>query len=450
LWHRQQEGFPDVPFVELMMQEKMRLLKDDSSSYMPVALSDFSDSGMPTYNDPPPASTLLALVEAPFFQSFVGCVILANALVIGLETDEQHVDWLFPMLEDIFLGIFAVELCMRLCAYGFTGFFASPTDFSWNVFDFVLVFLGVIDRGLCWLERLNSGPQFYIVLMRVFRLLRILRIFRIFRVLRQLHILASSLFDAVQSVFWVSVICVLILYICAIVLTRLFGQPEDGDELGPVKREFFGSLSASMLTLFELMAFPNMERFQPVYKESPSLKMFLVAFVIFGAFMMASILTGVITEGMMEKSRGRQEERRFERETARAVFIRLARRVLQDHASSDSSYLDRLQFEKCKSEVLSLCESDSMVLRSKDLDAIFDLVDYDDSGIVEIEELLYGMVQVSAELRPMSILELRRTFARGLHAVSQQVSLLDSRLQMMDARLQEALAKPKMDANVAH
>ncbi|CAJ1414637.1 unnamed protein product, partial [Effrenium voratum] len=60
--------------------------------------------------------------------------------------------------------------------------------------------------------------------------------------------------------------------------------------------------------------------------------------------------------------------------------------------------------------VLSLCETDSMNLRGKDLDAIFDLVDYEDSGIVEIEELLYGMVQVSAELRPMSILELKRSF----------------------------------------
>ncbi|CAE7470401.1 SCN3A [Symbiodinium natans] len=288
--------------------------------------------------------------------------------------------------------------------------------------------------------------------MRVFSLLRILRIFRIFRVMRQLHILASSLFDAVQSVFWVSVICVLILYICAIVLTRLVGHPVDGDPLALVKQEYFGSLGSSMLTLFELMAFPNMARAGRVYSGNPSLKTFLVIFVIFGAFMMAalaslaSILTGVITEGMVEKSRMRQEERRFERETARAAFIRMSRRVLQDHSGVDSSFIDKLQFEKCKHKVLSLCVADSTPLREKDLDAIFNLVDYDDSGIVE--ELLYGMVQVSAELRPMSILELRRSFARGLNAVSQQVNLLDSRLQMMDARLQEVLAKPKMDANL--
>ncbi|CAE7649004.1 SCN3A [Symbiodinium pilosum] len=430
------------------MQEKMRLLKDETSSYMPVA-TDFSDDGMPTYDDVP-TSSLLALVEAPVFQSFVGAVILANAIVIGLETDQiADYEWLFPMLEDAFLFLFAVELFMRLCAYGILGFFsASGSDCGWNAFDFTLVFLGVLDRGLSALNRLQQGPQLYIVLMRVFRLLRILRIFRIFRVMRQLHILASSLFDAVQSVFWVSVICVLILYICAIVLTRLVGHPVDGDPLALVKQEYFGSLGSSMLTLFELMAFPNMDRFQPVYASNPSLKTFLVIFVIFGAFMMASILTGVITEGMVEKSRMRQEDRRFERETARAVFIRMSRKVLQDHSGTHSSYIDKQQFEKCKDKVLALSEADSTPLREKDLDAIFDLVDYDDSGIVEIEELLYGMVQISAELRPMSILELRRSFARGLNAVSQQVSMLDSRLQMMDARLQEALAKPKMDANL--
>ncbi|CAJ1347821.1 unnamed protein product [Effrenium voratum] len=427
-----------------MAQEKRRLL-DPEISYMPVALSD-GDS--PTYKRR--RGGLQVLVEAPAFQSLIGLIILSNALVIGLETDEITHDWLYPMLEDIFLCLFALEILLRLCAYGFSGFFSTESsDFTWNVFDFVLVFLGVFDRGLSLLHRLATGPTLYLVLMRVFRLLRILRIFRIFRVMRQLHILASGMFDAIQSVFWVSVICALILYICGIVLTRLVGHPEEGDPLALVKKEYFGSLSASMQTLFELMAFPNLERFQPVFDDNPSLKAFLVIFVIFGAFMMASILTGVITEGMMDKSRLRQEERRFERETARAAFIRGARRVLQEHRS-DSAFIDRAEFEKCKKQVLSLCETDSMNLRGKDLDAIFDLVDYEDSGIVEIEELLYGMVQVSAELRPMSILELKRSFARGLSAVSQQVSLLDTRLQMMDARLQEALAKPKSDANVGH
>eukprot|EP00913_Durusdinium_trenchii_P012838 g12054.t1 len=420
--------------------------------------------------------------------------------------------------------------------------------------------------------------------------------------------------------------------------SMLVGHPEEGDALALVKKEYFGSLEASMLTLFQLMAFPNMDRpprcrdrrtdprfensFQPVFSENPSLKIFFVIFVIFGAFMMASILTGVITEGMIEKSRQRQEttprmdtldkdeERGPElkdgaeikladggrwriaalgivqlplllmaimwltiqsvllaitglwlqlglalalivvvlvlawplRSLAWIDFCKGAYRHLTDpvmklrvkiytivfsllpfglimpifgpwervqkwvrwhpynldaellwrgtfatfalaffltaanpkvnnsivaffaahgvchsvsmfidnrifpmdgndneHSSEDSAFIEKSQFESCKEKVLAMCETDCMHLRDQDLNAIFDLVDYEDSNIVEIEE---------TERR--SILELKRSFARGLNAVAQQVSALDTRLQMMDARLQQVLAKPKSDANVVH
>merc|ERR1711920_1015551 len=143
---------------------------------------------------------------------------------------------------------------------------------------------------------------------------------------------------------------------------------------------------------------------------------------------------------MMDKSRKRQEERRFERERARSSFVRKARRIMQSHAGSDTSFIDKRQFDACKEKVISVCEQEIMDLRTKDLDSMFDLVDYENSGIIEIEELLYGMVQLSSEIRPMSIMELRRNFARSQHSLGQQVSLLDSRMQMMDARLQEILA----------
>mmetsp|Transcript_57766 Transcript_57766/g.102521 ORF Transcript_57766/g.102521 Transcript_57766/m.102521 type:complete len:216 (+) Transcript_57766:33-680(+) len=199
-----------------------------------------------------------------------------------------------------------------------------------------------------------------------------------------------------------------------------------------------------MVTLFQLMAFPDMEKFQPVYRDNPSMKGFLILFVVFGAFTMVSVLTGVITEGMLEKSKGRQEEKRFERERARSIFVKRARKVFQAHAGSDSSFISKMQFDSCKEKVKELCENDYMEIRSKDLDAMFDLVDYEGSGIVEVEELLYGMVQLSSELRPMSIMELRRSFARGLYSVNQQVSLLDSRMQMMESSLREIAANQKL------
>merc|ERR1712151_1264181 len=74
------------------------------------------------------------------------------------------------------------------------------------------------------------------------------------------------------------------------------------------------------------------------------------------------------------------------------------------------------------------------------VEAMFELVDYESNGRIEIEELLYGMVQLSSEVRPMSIMELRRIVVRGLHGVNQQIAGMDARLRLMDNHLRELLA----------
>lgn len=434
-------------------QEKKRLL-DTEHSYVSVLQDDWdSDEDAAEYEaDGTKKSYLQVITERTWFQTLVGIIIVANATVIGLETDHAWGEgWLFPHLEEFFLFSFCVELFLRMLTKGLTEFFSSLNpDFSWNVFDFVLVFLGVLDHLIALITSTTNGQQFFIILMRVFRLLRILRIFRIFRFLKQLYLLAMGFWDAITSVLWVAVICGLVLYICAIILTRLVGRTSEDDPLALVKTEYFGTVGSSMVTLFQLMAFPDMEKFQPVYRDNPPMQGFLILFIVFGAFTMVSVLTGVITEGMLEKSKGRQEEKRFERERARSAFIKRARKVFQAHAGPDITFIDKMQFDSCKEKVKDLCEADYMEFRSKDLDSMFDLVDYEGSGIIEVEELLYGMVQLSSELRPMSIMELRRSSARGLHAVNSQVCLLDSRMQMMEASLREIAANQKLIlANVA-
>lgn len=408
-------------------------------------------------------SGLQALVEATAFQISIGIVIMANAIVIGFETDVPSY-WLWQELEDTFLMIFACELALRLGVYGLREFFRfRGSDFSWNLFDFIIVTLGVSDR-ICTLimEYSNSSgttqkgghARFFVMLMRTFRLMRILRIFKIFKVLKQLYLLASGMIEAMSAVFWVSVLCGLIVYICAIMTTRLIGRPEATGRSKEVshwmnfRQDHFGTVGVSMVTLFELMAYPDMEKFKPVYKGSVPIELFLIVFIIFGSFTIVSLLTGVICESMIEKSRKQQDERRLESEQARRDLIEKARVVFEDFGTGDdddgrAGWLGRGRFERCRGEILVLCMDEGLRLSHKDLDALFELVDYEGSGVVEIEELLYGMVQLAAELRPMSIMELRRVVVQGLGGVRGQVSSLNARMNQMDRRLGEALVEMK-------
>ena len=97
------------------------------------------------------AQTLRRIVGSTAFDTVIIAVILANAVVLGLQTYPgvvaEHGDTL-DLLNGVFLGIFVVELLLRIGSY-----WQRPQDFfrgGWNVFDFVVVgsaFLPVCARA---------------------------------------------------------------------------------------------------------------------------------------------------------------------------------------------------------------------------------------------------------------------------------------------------------------
>mmetsp|Transcript_4164 Transcript_4164/g.11865 ORF Transcript_4164/g.11865 Transcript_4164/m.11865 type:complete len:442 (+) Transcript_4164:147-1472(+) len=415
--------------------------------YMPVATKEEGDRDEDTclLMQQKPGRTrsmtwLQGLVENIGFQTVVGVVICANAVVVGLETDHPEL-WMWPVLEDMFLVAFVCELVLRLLAHGRAMFFSiSNPEITWNYFDFSVVALGVTDRGLPCV--FGSGQHTdhakMGMLMRSFRLMRIIRIVRIIRMLKQLYLTATGFLDAIIASFWVTVLCSLVIYICAVMTTRLLGRPDLDDPLANLREQYFGTISASMLTLFQLMAYPAMDKFEPLYSDNLPLTVF-VLFIIFGAFTVLSILTGVVSEAMLERSRMQEEERRFETERARTLFVRRARKVLETAAGPAAEFLDRSALDACMEELVGLCAGQYVAVRPTDLEAMFDLVDYRGTGAVEIEELLYSLTQLSADLRPMSILELRKTVIQGLHGTNRQIAALEAHVRSVDGRLAEVL-----------
>ena len=88
---------------------------------------------------------LWRLVESPFFTALVLAVILANAVVLGMQTypefERDHGDTL-DLLNNIFLGFFVVEVSLRIAAFG-----RRPQDFfrgGWNLFDFAVVAMAFV------------------------------------------------------------------------------------------------------------------------------------------------------------------------------------------------------------------------------------------------------------------------------------------------------------------
>src|SRR5262245_9166839 len=153
------------------------------------------------------------LAEATWFHYFItGVIVLAGALV-GVETSPAMIERYgatLHLLDGVILGIFVLEIVIKLLAEGRTPwrYFRDP----FNCFDFAIVAVSL----------LPLGAQYVTVL----RLLRLLRVLRLVHALPRLQILVSALLKSIPSMGYVAVFLGLLFYVYGVAGVFLFG-PND-------------------------------------------------------------------------------------------------------------------------------------------------------------------------------------------------------------------------------
>jgi voltage-gated sodium channel len=238
--------------------------------------------------------------ESDNFNAFIGFVIVANAIVIGLETDLGHDR--FTIAEHIFCSIFFLEMMTRIAQLGIE-YFQEP----WYLFDFTLVLTASLDLWIIPLFLGDSkemvGYQFSVMrLLRMLRLLRVLRVIRVFRMFHHLLLIVKAFGKAIQVVLLISVIIVIMIYAFAIVITQLVGHQSHkwGDKKEDIE-QWFGSIPTSMSTLFWVMFGsgwdPLQELLTMVYPVGLVLAFFAGYMVI--TVSLISLIVGLISESLI-------------------------------------------------------------------------------------------------------------------------------------------------------
>jgi voltage-gated sodium channel len=235
---------------------------------------------------PEPDNKLWRLVESPLFTTAILLVIVANAVVLGLQTYDgvvsRHGDTL-ELLNDVFLGIFVVELALRFGAYS-----RRPQDFfrnGWNVFDLIVI-------GLALVPGLRANTT-------LLRLARLARVVRIVRLLPDLRVLLLAVLRSLPPLASMLALTTVMLFVYGMVGWLLFG-----DELA----ERWGNIGAAMLTLVILLTLENF----PIYLEQgmdvyPWAWVYFVSFALVTAFILLNVLIGIVLNSMEE---ARELERR--------------------------------------------------------------------------------------------------------------------------------------------
>jgi hypothetical protein len=126
-----------------------------------------------------------------YFDYTILSVIVLNVVVMAMSYEGAPASYTgaLEMLNLIFTSVFICEAIIKLIALGLGGYFY----YSWNVFDFFVVFCSIIDLLLTNVTSSNSTFLKSFQIIRVMRLLRITRVLRVIRSLKGLEKLLMML-----------------------------------------------------------------------------------------------------------------------------------------------------------------------------------------------------------------------------------------------------------------
>lgn len=235
-------------------------------------------STLPLETKPMATNALAKWLESDLVTRFILGVIVFNAIILGLETSKvamANFGGVLLALDAICLGIFVVEIVLKLIAYRLR-FFTN----GWNLFDFVIVGIALIP---------NSGA------LAVLRSLRILRVLRVISISPSLRKVVEGLVSALPGMGSVVVLMSIIFYVGAVIATKLFGQSHP---------EFFDSLGGSAYSLFQIMTLESwsMGIVRPVMEIHPYAWAFFIPFILVTTFSVVNLLVGLIVNSMQETS----------------------------------------------------------------------------------------------------------------------------------------------------
>ena len=247
---------------------------------------------------------LQQVLEAPWCQRLVIGVIAFNALTLGLEALPKVVQaygpWLWA-LDRAALVFFVVEISLRLVAYGWA-FFRQ----AWNWFDFLIVAIALIPAQGAW---------------SVLRALRILRALRLVAAVPSMRRVVEALLGALPGMASIIALLTLILYIAAVMATKIFGQ---------IAPHWFGDLWLSLFTMFQIMTMEAWaEITRSVMATAPWAWVFFVGYMLISTFAVLNLFIAVVVNAMQEHVAREQQGQQAQEQAQLVAELAEIKRALQ-------------------------------------------------------------------------------------------------------------------------
>jgi len=268
----------------------------------------------------PPTHPLRRMVSSTVFDLICAVVISCNAATIGLHTQESieyaiknigsaekdPEPWL-RNVENFYVFFYITELCIKLLVFRL--YFFTNKDMKWNLFDLLLVVVGIYDLVGPSSKAEGEGSKdvnvTWIRLLRLIRMLKMLRVVRVMRFFRVLRMMATSIAGSMMTLLWSILMLSLMMYIFGLCFLQIISgfladtkdRPLEEATLEAIKL-YWNNVPQAIITLYyavtggadwEILAVP--------IREAGEYYFFLFLFYIaFTAFAVLNVLTGLYVD----------------------------------------------------------------------------------------------------------------------------------------------------------
>jgi hypothetical protein len=355
-------------------------------------------------------------VQESVLESLAAAVIIANTAAIGLSCDMDPNSGYWNILDAIFLFLFSAERLIKLYFHGVNKYFCG-NERGWNCFETMLVFVSIVE--------LVAASLMDFIPMSVFRLIRLVRITKIIRVLRlpmfrELMMMINGAMGGIRTLFWSVLLISLPLYSVALVLRETVGR--QGVTGGS---ESFKSLPLAFFTMFRCVVggdCSNQEG-EPIFVLLATQVSWMyggiycitMVLMTFGLF---NVIVAIYVENTVQAAKHNELALKHQRLQDDKVFRDKIRELLDllymlknKGKEGRMAIQDLMKMEISPDFFIEICSNQRFQDILHELDVaeedqldLFDTLDVDGGGTIDLEELILGIHKLRGDPRRADII----------------------------------------------
>lgn len=348
------------------------------------------------------------------FDTMIGMVILANAVVIGMENQaralmprgcsmdcncKDQIDpaevctkpamWL-TVVDYCFYAIYLTELVLRFAVYG-----VLVLKSHWVKFDTFLVTASTVDIIVNLVSTTEVLNQ--LMLVRLLRLARLARALRLMVQFQTLWQLVQGLFHSIGTLFWTFSLVMLLMYIAAVTGMELIKV----DQELPVDHPYNAAASLcfrdtmdAILTLLQVFSFDSIGGiYRPLVKQNVFCFVYFVLAMLILSIALMNLVTAVMVNSSLDQASQDKEAKKAWEAARKAKQMESLKKMfleLDEDGSGELSLEELLEAPESAQDQLK------EIAGSGDLEELFHLLDYDGGGTVGVEEFCEGVLKASS------------------------------------------------------